>query len=198
MFCHIQTLFCSLRISFRELYQAIISIKVLTHFHVEPSYFVCVYITFTFVFYQSYAVVFAESAFFHNSAFLGRSNVSRNPHGGVLQCSVGVFASQVSYEFFLYKYFFLMSFTRQCVLHSDIIVCIYICLQYFSTFFAAVYSGATRGPVNVRATSSGLILLPEMHCVAVNSKIQCNVLQCMSMFFAVISLQYVTIFGFLV
>ena len=48
----------------------------ITHFHVKPSYFGCVYISFTFVFYQSYAAVFAESGFFHNGVFLGRVSVN--------------------------------------------------------------------------------------------------------------------------
>ena len=48
----------------------------ITHFHVEPSYFACVYISFTFAFYQSYAAVFAESAFFHNGVVLGRVSIN--------------------------------------------------------------------------------------------------------------------------
>ena len=64
MFWHIQILFRSLLMSFRALYQAIPNMTVFTYFQIEPRCFVCVYIRFNFIYYQSYAAVFAESVFF--------------------------------------------------------------------------------------------------------------------------------------
>ena len=64
MFWHIQILFRSLLMSFRALYQAIPSMIVFKYFQVEPRCFVCVYIRFNFIYYQSCAAVFAESVFF--------------------------------------------------------------------------------------------------------------------------------------
>ena len=161
MFWHIQTLFRSLMLSFSVLYQAITSIIVFTHFHVEPPYFVCVYISFTFVFYQFYAAVFAESAFLHNGAFLGRGSVSGNPQSGA-PYSVLLGFLHLSY---------LMIFARYYVLH----VCIYICIFVFCSTSAhyllqCVFweDRGPRGPDNIPATLWGLILLPEMYCVAVN------------------------------
>ena len=108
-------------------YQAVTSNVAFTHLHFESPCFVCVYTSFTFVFYQFYAAVFAESAFFIMEQFW------------VVAVSPGSFSEASSYVFVAVTFALLgfcisgtFGFAMQCVLHIYIIVCIYICfLQYF-------------------------------------------------------------------
>ena len=105
-----------------------------THLHFELSYFVCVYTSFMFGFYQSCAVVFGESAFFIMAQF---QELAVSP-GNLSETSSIVFVALI-FALFGFFIFGIFGFAMQCVL------CIYIILDLYlflvSPFCCSVFWG---------------------------------------------------------
>ena len=107
-FWDIQAIFHSLLMSCKALLPSNQKQMYNSHLHFESPCSVCVYTSFTFGFYQSYAAIFAGSAFFYYGAILGSSQVaraSRKPQWGFFRCFCGIHICSVGALYLWYIWF---------------------------------------------------------------------------------------------